>query len=482
MGKESGSGLILRERDGTYRHNRLDLWRERYLPMPIGGEGDRIWSSYWPDDVAALYDLNTDEIVARAPIRGFATPLAAFADGRVFVYRSGPEGPSSIMMFDPSVADDRTALPPIETLALQSPLFCVTEAGSIWLLESGEGLRRFDGEKWTSLQEWAAFKGIRRLTPGAGDTVFVEMNRVSALVTPTETVQGNNVEELIRQNKPRFIEAFAGSPRDGGGRPIQADSAGNIWYIHPGNQRLRVLCGDHWINAAPVLTRAGLPGGKVRSLAGIGDGGRIYLFTPVPERQTSNTYALIGEIKDDDLLVEPAPQFGSAHLARLPIGDDGGGLWVAGDSQGRVRFPPAAYRLTADGVEQRIAGTAPWLMDRGGNLWLRDEQGPAGGRRMRIWRDGELRDAPPVGGLRADAPIFSDAPGSVYVFTDLGLQHLRAPDPRRPADFELGEVYVINPDAESVFRVELYRDLLLVVTIGRTARDVQLHMVPLPKR
>jgi hypothetical protein len=97
--------------------------------------------------------------------------------------------------------------------------------------------------------------------------------------------------------------------------------------------------------------------------------------------------------------------------------------------------PVATSRVTDKRIEAQLpaeAGT-PVLADQNGNCWLRKRDtnwGSAGV--FNLWRDGRIASSVEVPGAGPQPRLFADRPGSVWIWTDQGLQHFRASDPAKP--------------------------------------------------
>ena len=128
------------------------------------------------------------------------------------------------------------------------------------------------------------------------------------------------------------------------------------------------------------------------------------------------------------------------------IRDATGALWVP--SEDRRSFGTGdrvegqlTIRMAAEGpVEQLRDAGWPCLKDKNGNIWL----GAIHGRRPEVfgvWRDGKILHALTVPAAFDGSDMFSNKPGSVFVWTSMGLQHLVAPDPAKPAHYSLAKLY-----------------------------------------
>jgi len=196
----------------------------------------------------------------------------------------------------------------------------------------------------------------------------------------------------------------------------------------------------------------------------------------------------LGEVSGGRLRFSKAPHTCQDRFMHLNIRDRSGGLWVPGSVRGSGGTcdwisGQLALRITGEGAvgQWKNAGWAT-LADQGGNVWLGSIRGQEQDV-FNIWREGRTVHTVAVPGAFERCALVSDKPGSVFVWTRLGLRHVVADDPARPGAYALGKLYTV-PAFEGAEQVAGFSRLgLLAVTTCRDrpgSRKYYLYLIRLP--
>ena len=123
------------------------------------------------------------------------------------------------------------------------------------------------------------------------------------------------------------------------------------------------------------------------------------------------------------------------------------------------------------GVQRRTIGLCGWLgRIRGGSIDA-----------FHVCRDGETVQKLQIPGCDEHTPLLSDAPGSVYAWTAVGLAHLRA-DPPGYDDYRLSRVYspegVFGRRVATAFSRQGY--IVAVTCVEGPPQEYFLHLIDLP--
>jgi hypothetical protein len=456
-------------------------------PLAVSG-ADRIWLQGTGDLPPRLLDLKTGKFVAALPSRSFACLQLALRDGTLYasrLSRSYPRRP--VMVYRPGKPDDRVFLKTALRIKLarnSARAWSVASDGSIWAESAEHGMVRFAGKGWEEVRELKGRRGLDCLIAGLNGRLLAVFAKKggAALIRPGGAQWRASLLELVKARRKEVAAAFPGSGfRDGlqlavPGLCLCADKAGNIWvYSYP---KLNVLVGEKWIDASDALIKAAGRQDKVRYLAALGDGSRVYLTDFMPRGAS-----FYGRVEDGKLKFEKAPGVcsGGFHHVR----DRGGAVWIAG-SKGRAigtgytSTAQLAQRLTEKGCVLELKNSGrPFFCDRGGNVWLGDVRGQAHPGRLNVVRAGKVVCTLDLPGVSAFSGFCSPRAGSVLISTERGLLHLTA---EKPGKFKVRTTYAL-PDFRGKSRRLVHSSLGYLLAAGHVAGaegGTYLHLFKMP--
>lgn len=392
-----------------------------------------LWLAPYPSiSPAAFLDVKENKLTEELPDLRPARVVAVDSAGRVFAagdYRVGP-----VLVFTPGAPEDRQSLPTTSFPIARTSFPFVALDGSIWAQRKVEGLSRFDGQDWTTVDPGETdtfipvtsgeegvvlYEGQRKLYGGKGKYYLFQGGKL---------LGKGNIRDLAKEHRTLLVKAFA-TPRSSRYSPQQAaeyrpeqcaafaaDKAGNLWLLEE-NGKAAVLAGDVWLNATEPLQAAGASQGGARFMAPFGDNSRIYFSNMAGKSQ-------IGEVRDGKLVCLDAPNM--IKVDGLPCGlrEPGGPLWVAG--MGPNSFGQLTHRIGQNGQAQEMQESGwPMLVDESGNAWLGKLLNQPQNK-LKVWRGGKIVQHLEIPGTDRVMSLFSDKPGSVYAVTSMGLTHLIA--------------------------------------------------------
>jgi hypothetical protein len=467
-----GSGIAILEGDGRAKvifPKNVSFTGFNYLNenLPVFlDEGRRAW---WPRNLAGeavqLLDAESGEVLDSAPAPMFGGVQAVSAEGRIFLARTnaGSSG-ERIAVYTPGAPEKRSLLK-MNKLSTRYPQFALADDGAAWAIERevnptvrvggywGGKLVRFDGKAWRTL-DFQPAQMVRSLTPGKGGVLLVQTSMESILYRGEKVVASGDPVDLIEKHRELFrksfgpdLPAFAHDPNSRQVGQVLADKGGNIWRLEEGGG-LMVYANDRWQAAQDALVAAGSPDGRAAFIVPLGDGRKIY----VAERggRLGGSGAYFGEVRDGKPRFSEAPKIEIRDNDALKVRDAAGALWgislleaSKGNSQEFI------VRLDGEGVREKLeaAGT-PRLVDAAGNLWVEKNDAPAGCA-YRLWRNGRWGREIAIPNVARNCRLVSDRPGSVFAWTNLGLQQLVA-DPPDYDDYRPGPLYAIDDVAGEV--------------------------------
>jgi hypothetical protein len=455
LDKKNHATAIFMAGQSQFGHN----FQNESLPV-ADASGKKAW---WPrnmtGDSVQLYDASLDMFIDTAPMPIFGCILAVSQEGRVFLAKNigGAGGGEPIMCYTPGAPETRTLLK-MEKFPVMYPFFSFADDGSIWALQREENpvarpggnwggkIVRYDGKTWTAPDTQPSQMAFS-FVPGKDGVMLAQSPMESILYRGEKEIASGDLVDMIEKNREVFQKNFVSdlpSFLNFTGRQasqILADKAGNIWRLEE-NGRLLVLVGDKWLLAHEPLVAAGSASGMMFSMAPLGDRQKIYVLD---RNETPNKpSAFLGEVKDGKLVFSVAPRLAIQGNDFLRVRDAEGALWgVANMQVPNLGYRQYMVRLAADGTSEKFDfnGT-PKLVDAAGNLWVEKSFGPKG-LTYKIWRKGEwLQEISVPGVSRSYTPV-SDKPGSVFVWTNQGLQHLVADGPDYK-QFRVEQLYSID--------------------------------------
>lgn len=465
-----------------------DLQREFFHSSSRG-----LWLSQLPGvSPHACLDLKTNKLVTELPeIRGGGV-VAIDKEGRVFT--SSFQGSTSVMVYTPGAPESRASLPETRFPIAPTSIPFAALDGSVWAQRKIEGLSRFDGQEWTTVDPGGGdqltpvtsaeegvvlYEGQRKLYGGQGNHYLFQRGKL---------LGKGNIRDLVKEHRAILAKAFT-SPRSSQYSQQQAawfpsprcvvvaaDKEGNIWLLE--ENKVVVLVGDVWLDAAEPLKAAGSPPGGASFMSAFGDRSRIYFSilgsTPGKSR--------IGEVREGKLLFEDAPDM--THDDSLPCGlrEPGGELWLAANTPTSGRksgiIDQMSLRLGQNGQAQEIQNSGlPMLVDESGKVWLgRISQQPH--NKFVLWHGGKIVQRLEIPGTDGVRSLFSDKPGSVYAFSTIGLIHLIADG---EGQYRADKTYVLPPFSHSPKPMYSPLGYIVAKTFTDSPPEVKLLLLRLPR-
>ena len=492
-GRNLGPGVVIEDARGAARFLAGELaakgWGGRHPERsgPVGvGTAHGLWlPGRYGQPGPRLLDLRKLAFVDKLPDRRFQWLHAARPDGTLFVGRGEPGG--AVMVYRPGAPDDRRLLK-VRHVLLRGKgegAFGVSGDGSVWAETAEHGIARFDGAAWRPVDPLKGQRDLSLVLPGAGGRAVLAFSGGAALITPDGVHRARHVHELIEQHPKAVAAAFSGAGahcrkaaigRNGG---LAADPDGNIWHFD--GSWLSVFAGGRWLSLRKELRRARLGEMSIDYICPVGDGREVY----IADFRLDQGRAFCARVKDGRLVFTPAQRPAARQELFLNVREPNGALWIGSYKLGRsgqfyYSGGARAYRVTGGGKAQEVKGYG-WarLCDRSGNVWL------GSGDSLRVWRAGKITRPPRVPRMTTGSRMFSDRPGSVFVWTPYGLHHLVALDPNRPADFTHRGQYTPQGLDEHVWRAACSRlGYIVAYTDQRDERGRprrRLHLIDLPK-
>jgi hypothetical protein len=474
--------------------------RFTYENMPVvSASGRQIW---WPSNLTGeavqMYDDKIDEFTDTAPMPLYGGVQAVSNEGNVYLAKFNTTPGDPIMVYTPDAPETRTLLT-MEKFPMYFPQFALADDGAIWAVQRednpiprpngnwGGRLARYDGKEWHTLDTQPS-QMIQSITPGKGGVMLVQNHMEAILYRGEKEIASGDLVDIIEKNREVFKESFGPDspnisydPNSQQTTQVIADKAGNIWRREESG-RLLVLIGDNWVLAHEPLVAAGSPSGMVWYITTIGDGQKIY-GCDQSRGMPNKLEAYFGEVKDGKLIFAPAPRIEIRDKDSLKVRDTDGSIWgFANMKELNGNYRQQLICLNVDGIHEKLEITSnPRLVDAAGNLWIDKGAGPAGCV-YQIRRKGEYLGEILLANVKRQFPIFSDKPGSVYTWTNHGLQHLVADGP----DFKkyrLGKLYSIDNLSGEVQSLVYSKQGFVVVLMqgGSNHSPYTLGVVKLPE-
>jgi hypothetical protein len=458
-----------------------------YFPIAARGPiqtpaGDALWlsTSTFAGPVRRI-DLTRKQVDERAADMRFGEVQAVADRGRVFI---GVEpnalglSKATVGLFREQAAESRQVLVPrIEKIAW--PEFEIASDGALWALRQGDGVARFDGERWQPL-----YKPEERLYPtlaGQTNVMLCRYQEGYALFKDDQYVAHGPLRQLIADHRDTIAAAFPPAHTSWQHQArlcISTDSGGNIWLVE--RYRLAVLVDRAWLEADEPLKAAGAAGGG-RFVSTIGGGSKVYLSDMALAHQNGKSF--FGQIVDGKIVLQEAPHgYASAYLS-YGVRDPAGALWfpcATGESRGNNLTQITGYsaaRLGDEGVLSEVKGAFPVLVDAAGNVWLVEMQHAGFGKRLSIWREDKVAQELELPARPMPHGMFSDRPGSMYLRTTLGLHHLVADNEGR-GNFAVKETYELQLPARWTGAVYSPRLGYIISLLGGAQTQLAIFNVP----
>ncbi len=472
----------------------VDAWHR--LPGPDSGPlalvpGRSVWMQGNPGVLPPrLVDLWYGGFVTMLPDSGAYWLHAVTSGGTVFAGfgRPGDPGSGPVMAYMQGVPDDRKHLPAPE-LQLSGHHYAVGEDGAVlaWA-RTGAG-SVFDGDQWRKAEGKLGARMLPLVMAGSGGTFIAETmaGTVRSFVMAGAGVENEDkdLRTLIARNREEVARRFASGRRRGtadshrGPAGIHAEGVSRIWLRYRGE--VAVLAGEEWIDARGTLVEAGSRRGVIVHMEPLGEGRRVYML----EASTDGGRSFYGEMRGGKLAIEQASHLWDPWHRRWRVRDAEGNVWVPSaepprKGPGEIPVKQLALRIPEHGPVGVVENSGwPRLYDEGGNLWLGSIRGRAADQ-FNVWREGRVVHTVTVPGADASTALVSDRAGSVFALTRAGLVHLAAPDPKKPAAFEVKKIYSYPGMGTEKIRVEYSKLGYLLVCRARQDGKCWLQAIELP--
>jgi len=525
-GNSLGPGMLVRHKDGNvtpllgkeFARARDRIMFDRNPSNPILLEGmDAVWLPAERDgQPARLFSLIDGSVLATMADERFGWLHAVLPDGTVFATNHTPGYHESVLIVCKPEAEDDRALLECRSVRIRYA-FCIASDGAIWAKipdkaagggeeESSTGtVHRFDGTTWQPVAALRGITTIQSLHAGRnGEILAAASPSRHFLLVGDQLCSAGDLETFIASHKAQFARAFfMGGHPSRQSPPLVADKAGNIWRTERRRETdsLRVLAGDHWIDAAALLPK---PDGKEQDrrplridyIAPVGDGSMIYITeTSLSGEAASSYYA---EVLDDKVAFTPAPRLYAANsqLLDLCARDQDNALWlgsmnaVANPNGGFELHGQLAYRLLGDFTHETVVDSGwPMLCDQSGCVWL----GQVWQKKMslfNIWSHGRIEGSASIPAAShnqgQEGRLISDRPGSVWAWTVTGMYHFTADDPANPAAYTLRKHYFAPDVKGQVLRITFSSLGYMVIETFIDREDGKsecfLNLLKLPKK
>ncbi len=238
------------------------------------------------------------------------------------------------------------------------------------------------------------------------------------------------------------------------------DNQKRLWLTMSRTLRVLDRASGKWITANWPAGAAG-PSGAIP----IGDGSAMYLWSQAPSDWGGHpagnlqVKGFLATVQNGEVELSPAPAPGDIQ----PFLDDQHALWLMGWQPGEagslsawqkvhvVRLGIISAAATqpahAGKIDEFIVDSPPVLLDTaGGIVWLAPVR-----EQISLWQHGKIVGQVHVPGSDIAAKAFLEKPGSVWVWTAVGLYHFAA-NPARPGDYALIGTFVVQDGDATLFR------------------------------
>jgi hypothetical protein len=375
---------------------------------------------------------------------------------------------SAVLVYKPGAPDDRQVLA-TESRAMSEIALAVAQTGDLFSSGPDGEVVRYDSSSWKTVVD-RPYRGTELFTGNNGE-LLVWQGKSFTFIKGDQQFQGTALDEFVRQHAVDFASAFrgpqdpalfrrtlnrsvenaadpAGTPTEGGWS-IAADRNGCLWLAI--SRTLRVLPrpqGD-WLSVDwPADSNTLGPS----LLLPVGDGSSVYVYgtrtgNAAPSsgpNAPGDPKAYLASFKNGQMEFSPAP------CPRNPdfFMDAEHALWTIDSLPRTSERPRVAYRVRRVGSQGPIddfqIDGKPVLLDRSGIVWLSGENDT-----LQLWKEGKTIGSINVPYGRA-SHLFSDKPGSVWVWTPLDLRHFTS-SAAKPADYQLQGRYAVEADGIPLF-------------------------------
>lgn len=429
--------------------------------------------------IARCCDFTTGQIITQQTDLNYPAVLAVDVAGHVFLHGNyfHLETNAPLGVFSPAYPDIRPLIPG-ETHPITSSEHIVASDGKVWAVRK-EGTSRYDGYAWELIHPTSRGQAIPILAGREGVMLCRNNGGIEyQLFENNQLVAVAPLRRLIAAYPKMFAAAFPPSYT-----PVQrqhrlwisADSHENIWLLE--YTGVAAFNGETWIPAPPSIrlsrSSPNIPGSSL--MTSVGSGEKVYFSTA------------FAEIQDEKMLLTAAPHCALPSDMLAGIRDHQGAFWLPAYLQTRtasnaLRREHRTIRLGAHGpLEEFDNHSWPFLLDQAGNIWLAkmgQTLPPLPRSHFWIWRDGKIVQEIKIPFAQDMRGIFSDKPGSVYVWTSLGLHHLVADGPEYRGPYVLRQTYA--PPSLSISGNAFSASYSELVGLVIPTQPRNLTIIPLP--
>jgi hypothetical protein len=453
-------------------------------PVPVASaDGKTLWLPSNVNNAGIVrLDLAAENAAQeRLPNPDFWFIHAVLPDGTLFLSPRFPASPAAanasqatdvLVAFKPGAPEERKVIHAVASPAGDA-LPALAGDGSLWAAQPGQGISRFSGAEWSTpiaLQAGMIFGGrngealispqpvASPSSPSVG--TFALLGKEASLSSLQEMVQTHSAAladafagaepTLFRKSASRWTPGAAWEYAGDGGFSIAVDDQKRIWMTQA--RQLRVFGKGGWINVEWPAENGTGPS----LVMPVADGSAMYLWSARTggarsSTQPADSKAFIAAMEGNAVRFNLAPWTGLA-----PFRDADGNLWIMrprAGNVGRSVIPPTVARplvverVGAKGVIDAfdISGM-PLLRDLSGYVWI-----AAPNDELELWKDGKIAGKIKVPYASLEARLFSDKPGSVWIWTLEGLQHWTAAE--GTAAYERKGLYAVESEDGNLFRL-----------------------------
>lgn len=335
-----------------------------------------------------------------------------------------------------------------------------------------------------------------RIVAGIDNVVLVVGGELTLLIQGTEVIDSGSLPDLIVRHHDRIRNSFGLGVkhpihRDKWRRHtmIASDSQGHIWCLN--DNRLNVLVNGTWIDSRELLTESGSRHGIIRFFVPGPD--HLYFYIGDQSLRHDGGKSFLAWIEDGQLRLNSTHHTIRGHSIYPAVREGSDAIWIGSpDGQAAPMCDlfdgQSAIRIDRNGRQTnrlKMSGY-PILSDSIGNMWLGQIRGSSKNH-FNIVRDARVIqqiDLPVGRTLECQysdyTPLFSDKPGSVYVYTVNGLQHMVA-DGEAPYIYRKGLCYSPGP-AGAVPRAYSEQGYFVWLVAGHDAPVKLIYIAQLPAR
>ncbi|MBU1043178.1 MAG: hypothetical protein KJ915_02115 [Candidatus Omnitrophica bacterium] len=477
--------LVLNYQDKPIFHSGKEFiesgaWTKTYL-CP---DGKSIWIGGYNGSKPRRLDFVKGVFIDEIPEMNTTSVIGMKKEGMVFFTKEGKPG-----IYQSEKADNRKILKE-ETFDLKSERFCVDSNGNIWAILEERGLSFYDGKTWHLAPEVLRNRKIKYMLPGKEGRILCCMDTLYFYITPDKVFQSENLKDLIFKNRDDARKHFTSMPSEkecyySFVNGIVADSNGNIWLLDA--RKLSVLISDKWFNAKSTLMEAGARTGEPWYINTVGNGEKVYITDFGLADDSGSSF--FGNIQDGKMVFEKAPHTSEEVYMKSSIKDVSGALWIPATNNMSMGVCDSVGQAATCVNEKGIIGSLkdsgwPILCDGAQNIWLNDIRGKKSNTFF-VCRNNEIVDEIVIPfSSSSSSYLFSDAPGSVYLWSSFGMDHLKADRKSDFKDYEIADIYYLEKYQGEISKSFYSRKgyLAFISTTSGSKKENILHLISLPEK